>query len=582
MNKYKHRYKMKDGGENDKIYNMPIYPDVIIPGKNYKNTKEFIENQADWARYSAWVNSINKPFVYAPLVYHADGSTLDTNKSNSKTYIDNLKNDKIECAGYDCITNALSNYLPLNRLTVSNKTFAKNPEEYGFKKINGYKKAKPGDLVQYIHGSRFLDLNRQPHHAMIWNGMRWNNNKTAKYPSFNYSNGSAYYDSKGKHFYEPVKGREFYIDKRNNYMNKSYRVNAPFLYGPDENNNYMRIIPQMTNNYKMNNNTWKHFKQDLDFYRYIGTKEDHKKWINDMINYRTLANTNNELLLCGGRKKMPIGGNMFIKNNNGKVVKNFGYNPLLSKIITIGGTFKGGKLNGSGATGRFTPTPRFNNITFNEAFDKAREMKEPYFYYGEKLYNTKKELNPVREYNNRFAGNNKSRLVLKQNDEYQYQRGALQTPITGKEYSVIDSIMRCGGRKKAWIGAAISAVAGIAGSLINKNKQDKAASFAKRQQNIQTNMQTAQSLNQLLNANQDDYNDKLIFKCGGRRKASLGLEQQEALNAGISSIGTISQSLINTPNVNNNLAVVSDFSNRQFKRKGGKYELQPKIGLFIR
>ena len=74
------------------------------------------------------------------------------------------------------------------------------------------------------------------------------------------------------------------------------------------------------------------------------------------------------------------------------------------------GSFSGGKMDGSGAGGRFTLTPRYSNITFNEAFDAATEAGEPYFWYGEKLYNTNKELNPIREINNRHVGNSKNRL----------------------------------------------------------------------------------------------------------------------------------------------------------------------------
>lgn len=105
------------------------------------------------------------------------------------------------------------------------------------------------------------------------------------------------------------------------------------------------------------------------------------------------------------------------------------------------GSFGGGKMDGSGAGGRFTLTPRYSNMTFNEAFDAATEANEPYFWYGEKLYNTNKELNPIREINNRYVGNSKERSKLKANDSYDYQIGPIKIqglsniPIIQKSYN---------------------------------------------------------------------------------------------------------------------------------------------------
>ena len=105
------------------------------------------------------------------------------------------------------------------------------------------------------------------------------------------------------------------------------------------------------------------------------------------------------------------------------------------------GSFGGGKMDGSGAGGRFTLTPRYSNMTFNEAFDAATEANEPYFWYGEKLYNTNKELNPIREVNNRYVGNSKERLKLKAEDSYDYETGPIRIqgwstfPIIQKSYN---------------------------------------------------------------------------------------------------------------------------------------------------
>lgn len=77
---------------------------------------------------------------------------------------------------------------------------------------------------------------------------------------------------------------------------------------------------------------------------------------------------------------------------------------------------------GGGATSSFNVND-YSDLTFNEAFDKAYNNAEDVFRYGEKLYNTKKENNPVRELNNRFVGGSKSRSKLTKKDSYQHTTG---------------------------------------------------------------------------------------------------------------------------------------------------------------
>lgn len=78
--------------------------------------------------------------------------------------------------------------------------------------------------------------------------------------------------------------------------------------------------------------------------------------------------------------------------------------------------------------------------------------------------------------------------------------------------------MRCRRRKKAWIGAAISAATGIAGALIGNAAQAK----AQREQRIRENKQASREIaTNLTNAYTDQeytnaYNDKLSFRTGGR------------------------------------------------------------------
>lgn len=111
----------------------------------------------------------------------------------------------------------------------------------------------------------------------------------------------------------------------------------------------------------------------------------------------------------------------FLYNMPGATFKDGKYvgNRLLHPI---GGKFGGGKSIGGGAESSFNVND-YSNLTFNEAFDKAYNNAEDVFRYGEKLYNTKKENNPVRELNNRFVGGSKSRSKLTKKDSYQHATG---------------------------------------------------------------------------------------------------------------------------------------------------------------
>lgn len=100
----------------------------------------------------------------------------------------------------------------------------------------------------------------------------------------------------------------------------------------------------------------------------------------------------------------------------------------------IGESYGGGSTAGGGVTSSFNVND-YSDLTFNEAFDKAYNNDESVFKYGEKLYNTKKENNPVRELNNRFVGGSKNRSKLTKRDSYQHEVGpyrlkGLESPFT--------------------------------------------------------------------------------------------------------------------------------------------------------
>lgn len=79
-------------------------------------------------------------------------------------------------------------------------------------------------------------------------------------------------------------------------------------------------------------------------------------------------------------------------------------------------------------------------------------------------------------------------------------------------------------RQKAFLGAIIGAVSGIASSIIGANQQKKANEAALKEQQKQYNID---QINSLIQASQDRayidaYKDRISFKCGGRKKALLG------------------------------------------------------------
>ena len=92
-------------------------------------------------------------------------------------------------------------------------------------------------------------------------------------------------------------------------------------------------------------------------------------------------------------------------------------------------------------------------------------------------------------------------------------------------------------RQKAFLGAAIGAVASVVGSVISAKKQKKAeeAAFKQQQmqQNISDNFSQANAMAQMANNTNyiDDYKKRISFKCGGRRKAELGISTTSETNS---------------------------------------------------
>lgn len=98
--------------------------------------------------------------------------------------------------------------------------------------------------------------------------------------------------------------------------------------------------------------------------------------------------------------------------------------------------YGGGSSRGGGYTSTWVPGYRpKNKSNFNAAFDEARDAGAETFIFGDKLYNTIKEGNPIREYNNRHVGHNRTEEQIRQRNGYGKDYG----PIGGI-YSVLPVI----------------------------------------------------------------------------------------------------------------------------------------------
>lgn len=92
-------------------------------------------------------------------------------------------------------------------------------------------------------------------------------------------------------------------------------------------------------------------------------------------------------------------------------------------------------------------------------------------------------------------------------------------------------------RQKAFLGAAIGAVASVVGGVISAKKQKKAEEVAfkqqQMQQNISDNFSQANAIAQMANNTNyiDNYKKRISFKCGGRRKAELGTSTTSETNS---------------------------------------------------
>lgn len=92
-----------------------------------------------------------------------------------------------------------------------------------------------------------------------------------------------------------------------------------------------------------------------------------------------------------------------------------------------GGKFGGGSFEGSGSGGSWDDEPAntYNVSNFNEAFDRAVKEGRKEFIFQGRVYNTKKENNPVREFNNRWVGQGRKANKKNPSKSYDHQAGPI-------------------------------------------------------------------------------------------------------------------------------------------------------------
>ena len=102
-----------------------------------------------------------------------------------------------------------------------------------------------------------------------------------------------------------------------------------------------------------------------------------------------------------------------------------------NNLYALGGDKSDG-FSGAGAGGSWEDTkdtyPEVKD--FNEAFDKAVKAGLPEFLFQGRRYNTKKEHNPVREYNNRWVGAGRRSDVKNPSEAYDHQAGPIGGPLS--------------------------------------------------------------------------------------------------------------------------------------------------------
>ena len=159
--------------------------------------------------------------------------TIDYNLRTAYQRLDEAKNG--EYKGYqlpNCITN-LSEMYP-HGLPYGNRTFANNPQKYGFTLIDTHD-VLPGDLVQHLHFSEKISF---PNHAMLYNGL----------------------DSKGQHTFNYSDGNMPQVVNQSGDVVGGYGVGKHYPDAVSDDGKYL----------------W-----DVNVYRYTGTPQDSIQWSNE-------------------------------------------------------------------------------------------------------------------------------------------------------------------------------------------------------------------------------------------------------------------------------------------------------------
>lgn len=101
----------------------------------------------------------------------------------------------------------------------------------------------------------------------------------------------------------------------------------------------------------------------------------------------------------------------------------------------FGGTGDGYGSGGIGGHWKPAYRPK-NNQNFNDTFDEAKKAGAETFIFGDKLYNTLSEANPIRERNNRYVGKGRTEQIIRKRNGYGKDYGPFQTKLAGEQYAI--------------------------------------------------------------------------------------------------------------------------------------------------
>lgn len=469
--------------------------------------------------YKDWLNHADKRTFDAvmkmknttePTVPYIKISTPEQREAleSAYNYAKEINSPDLPAWEYGMRTNSLPGATCINTITdkygrpiASNVDLAKNYKKYGYKKVN-MKEMEPGDIVQ-------LSMNDTPFHAMMATSTF-----DPIYKTFSVDQSHGGYDSRtiehNKKFTTDrdqldirsgkIKNDIRALDKSYNYINDNGIQLYRKVWDTPEYRNGGKVIANNKNNYILKG-TGNYVPKTLQ-----------EKVVVDLYN----ANYKS------ARRNMP----------REDALRQAHYRTTQQMMESGYGTSKQArKQNNYGGMGG---SNSYNYKTINDFTDHVDTTMFKNFKNSYKAPTLKSYINglyngrigaysetPIEIYDKEFRGTHPrtSKIIEQLNPDDYTMLDTMYNPYGNT--NLMYAKYGCKVRPKAWIGAAISAVAGIASLLINANAQKKAAARQAKAEEAAENRKYATDLTtQLNNSSADDtqfYDQfKTEFKNGGK------------------------------------------------------------------